>query len=367
MDTAVLTKAIYKREKQRERDKPLVSMVLPALNEAAILERSLTALCKYLETLEDKYRWEMIIVNDGSTDGTGDLAETFAGSRENIRIFHHKVNFGLGQALRTAFNQCRGDYVVTMDVDLSYSPDHIESLLYAIGETKADVVIASPYMKGGKTSNVPLKRLLLSKCANRFLSFLAPGKLSTLTGMVRAYDRAFLSRLNLKAMDVDIMPEIIYKAMILRARILEIPAHLNWGWDKADGKQRKSSIRVLKSIVSSLLSAFMFRPFIFFILPGLALMVLSLYPVIWVFIHTFNHFQNLSTLGHSFSYRFSDAVAAAFVQAPHAFVVGGICLVVALQFMSLGLLALQNKKYFEELFHLSAPVYKCRREKENKF
>jgi glycosyltransferase involved in cell wall biosynthesis len=160
-----------KKIEEHQPNRPLVSLVVAAYNEETIMMRNSTLLCEYMESLEDQYSWEMIIVNDGSTDQTGDLAEAFAWGRENIRVFHHAVNFGLGQALRTAFNQCRGDYVVTMDMDLSYSPDHIESLLYTIGETKADVVIASPYMKGGKTSNVPLKRLLLSKCANRFLSF----------------------------------------------------------------------------------------------------------------------------------------------------------------------------------------------------
>jgi hypothetical protein len=75
-------------------------------------------------------------------------------------------------------------------------------------------------MKEGKVSNVPWLRKTLSIWANRFLAFFAKDRyserLSTLTGMVRAYDADFLSRLNLKAMDMDINPEIIYKAMILR-------------------------------------------------------------------------------------------------------------------------------------------------------
>lgn len=346
--------------------KPFVSIVVPAYNEAAIIEKNLSTLCQYMESLADEYRWELIVVNDGSTDETGDLAEAFAMTRDNVHVLHHMYNFRLGQALRYAFHNCRGDYVVTMDVDLSYSPDHIGRLLAKIRETRAKVVIASPYTKGGKVSNVPWLRRTFSVWANRFLSLtvtkdnLLPN-LSTLTGMVRAYDGEFLRRLNLKAMDVDIQPEILYKAMILRARIVEIPAHLNWSMGKvgkAGGKQRKSSIRILKTIISSLLSGFMFRPFMFFILPGLTLMLLSFYPFAWIFIHTLNHFQKLSPSGLAFDHRLSGAIAAAFSQSPHAFIVGGVTLMLAIQLISLGILALQNKRYYEELFHLGSTIYK---------
>ena len=349
-----------------EQTKPFVSVVVPAYNEAALIEKNLGILCKYMKSIEDQYRWELIVVNDGSTDETGDVAEAFAGARDNVRVLHHMYNFRMGQALRYAFNNCQGDYVVTMDLDLSYSPDHIGRMLSKIGKTRAKVVIASPYMQGGKVSNVPWLRRTLSRGANRFIAFFARdrflGKLTTLTGMVRAYDRKFLSRLNLKAMDMDINPEIIYKAMILRARIVEVPAHLHWSSENLNGKQRTSSIRILRSIISSLLSGFIFRPFIFFILPGIALIMLSLYPIAWTFIHTLTYYQNLPASGGSFDARFSAAVAAAFGHSPHTFIVGGIVLMVAIQLISLGVLALQNKKYFEELFHLGSAIYETNKD-----
>jgi len=338
--------------------KPFVSVVIPVYNEAAIIERNLTIIYDYMNSLEDEYRWELVIVNDGSTDETGELAEAFARTRENVHILHHIVNFRLGQALRYAFNHCHGDYVVTMDLDLSYSPDHIGKLLAKIRETKAKIVVASPYMKGGTVSNVPWLRRTLSIWANRFLSLTVGGRLSTLTGMVRAYDRKFLSTLNLKAMDIEINPEILYKAMLLHARIVEIPAHLHWSFEKTEVTKRKSSIRIWTSILSCLVSGFMFRPFMFFILPGLTLIVLSLYPIGWAFIHTLHNYQNHPSSTGPVGYHFSDAIAAAFNQAPHAFFIGGICLMVALQLISLGLLALQSKRYYEELFHLGTTIHK---------
>jgi glycosyltransferase involved in cell wall biosynthesis len=349
--------------------KPLVSMVVPAYNEENIIEQSLSELCQYMESLENEYRWELIVVNDGSTDRTGELAEAFAQEKQNVHVFHHPHNFRLGQALRFGFNQCRGDYVVTLDLDLSYSPDHIEKMLTTLRATKAKIVLASPYMQGGKVSNVPWLRKEFSIWANRFLSLTVTkdrltGRLSTLTGMVRAYDGKFLSRLILRAMDVDINTEILYKALILRAHIVEIPAHLNWKPPEAGSKQRKSSMRILKAILANFVSGFMFRPFMFFILPGLVILMLSLYPIAWTFIHTFIFYQKLPASSERFDYRFSEALAQAFHMSPNAFIVGGITLIVAIQLISLGILALQKKKYFEELFYLGSRIYRCIREDE---
>jgi glycosyltransferase involved in cell wall biosynthesis len=340
--------------------KPLVSVVVPAYNEADIIENSLAKLCQYMESLEDQYRWEMIIVNDGSTDRTGDLAETFAATRDNVHVLHHIYNFRLGQALRYAFSDCRGDYVVVMDVDLSYSPEHIGSMLAKIIESRAKIVIASPYMKGGRLSNVPWLRKILSIWANRFLSFIITkdafsDRLTTLTGMVRTYDGKFLSRLNLKSMDVDIHSEIIYKAMVLRARIVEIPAHLDWRYQNNGGKQRQSSMRIFKSTTTNLICGFMFRPFMFFIMPGFFLMLLSFYPILWAFVHSYNQLRTVSlSSSPTIDFGLSEAIGAAFHQSPHAFIVGGFALMIAIQLISLGLLALQKKRYFEELFHLGS-------------
>ena len=69
---------------------------------------------------------------------------------------------------------------------------------------------------------------MLSRWANRFLSLATNHSVSTVTGMVRAYDGPFLRSLSLKSMSMEINPEVIYKAMLLNARIDEIPAHLNW-------------------------------------------------------------------------------------------------------------------------------------------
>ena len=209
--------------------RPLVSLVLPAYNEAAILEANLERLCAYLDTLGAAYQWEVIVVNDGSSDDTGEIADRFAAGRDDVRVLHHISNFGIGRAFKSAFQNSRGDYVVTFDADLSYAPEHIGRMLQKLRETRATIVLASAYMPGGTATNVPWLRRVLSVWANRFLSLFARGGLSTITCMVRAYNGQFVRSLSLRSNAMDVMPEIVYKAMVLRARIEQIPAHLDWG------------------------------------------------------------------------------------------------------------------------------------------
>jgi glycosyltransferase involved in cell wall biosynthesis len=342
--------------------KPFASVVVPAYNEEAIIERNLTLLYDYMESLNDEFRWELIIVNDGSTDRTGEIADSFAARHQNVLVLHHFVNFHIGQCFRFAFNHCKGDYIVTLDLDLSYSPDHIRRLLVTIRNSKAKIVIASPYMKGGKITNIPWLRRKCSIWANRFLSLSAQGKISTLTSMVRAYDRRFISSLNLKAMDYEINPEIIFKAQLLRARIMEIPAHLDWSFQNSTGKKRKSSMRITRGVASNLLSSFMFRPFMFFIIPGLALILPTFY-MLWLIIkYTMKSMLIMTDSVGPLNYRIGAAVANAFEIAPHTFIVAGISLLVAIQLISLGILSLQNKRYFEEMFHLGSNINKNFRE-----
>ncbi len=339
------------------RPRPLLSLVLPAYNESAILQTNLTTLADYLRGLESRYRWEMVVVDDGSTDGTGAIADEFARTHPGVRVVHHVVNMNLGQALRTGFAHCRGDFVVVLDVDLSYEPSHVERLLSTLESTQADVVVASPYMPGGKVSQVPPVRLQLSKWANRFLGFFAPqANLRTITGMVRGYRREFLKSLDLRALGVDINSEIIYKGMLLRGRIIEIPAHLDWSLQRQKGKARVSSFKIYRGILTYVLAGFIFRPFMFFLLPGGFLFLVSIYVIAWIFVNAGAVYAQLPPMQGTFDDRFSEAVAQTFRDRPHAFLVGGVTLVISLQLVSLGILALQSKRYFEELFHIASTV-----------
>ena len=256
---------------------PLLSIVVPAYNEALMIMGSLTTLYAYLQDLSDRYRFELIVVDDGSTDETPAIAEAFASTRPEVRVLRHPVNFRLGQALRYGISQSKGDYVVTFDSDLTYSPDHIERLVEALREQHARICVASPYMKGGRNSGLPWNRKMMSKSVNKLLAASSQHEVSTVTGLVRAYDGPFIRGLNLKSMGPEINTEILYKAQILRARVIEIPAHLDWTGQTERMNARKVSLKVSSTSKLLMFSSFLFRPITFFLVPGLILLAISVY------------------------------------------------------------------------------------------
>ena len=332
---------------------PSVSIILPSFNEEVVLAENLDRITSFMESLSDRYRWEIVVVNDGSRDRTGEIAEQKASQVNELRVVHHRQNRGLGEAIKTGVASTSSDYLIVLDVDLSYDVGHILALLDELDRTGADLVLASPYMKGGSIGNVPWLRRKLSICANWFLSLVAHGHLSTLTCMVRGYKGDFARSLVLRATGMEVMPETVYKSMILRGQIVQIPAHLDWGAQSTDGR-RKSSMQIARQIVGTLLSGFLFKPFMFFVLPGLVLLVFSLWVNMWMIIHFIDALGSAPDgplLGV-----FSWAIAQAYDTHPHTFIVGLLSLMLSVQLVSLGVLALQSKSYFEEIFYLGTKM-----------
>jgi glycosyltransferase involved in cell wall biosynthesis len=336
--------------------KTFISIILPCFNEEAILELNFNSISEFIENRSSKYQWEIIIIDDGSTDKTGEIADRIENQNANVRVIHHPVNLKLGHALQTGFKNAKGEVVVVMDVDLSYSVENIERLVDKLIDESADIAMASPYMKGGKVTAVPFFRKIMSKKLNRFMRFAAQDKYYTYTGMVRAYRSAFIRKVNLKSKDYEINPEILYKAMILRARIVEIPAHLNWTSQNNFKNQRSSSMKVLRGFFSGIMTGFIFRPYIYFLGIGAFLMLLSMYELIWLLYDTLAYLKDIYQEGLIVDYPFSFSLAMQFKKNPQSFIVGGITFLAAIQFLGLGFLSLQSKRYFEELFHLGTNV-----------
>lgn len=331
--------------------KPLVSLVISVFNESSILLDHLEILYYYMKTIEAQYDWEFVIINDGSVDNSGELANQFGASHANVRVLHHPTNMGLGRSIRDGIADSRGDYVITLDIDLSCSPEHVEKLMEKIIDIGAKLVVASPTMKGGELSNVPWLRKKMSIWANRFLSFFIPGRIGNLTCMVRAYDGPFIRSLNLVSTGMEIMPEIIYKTAIMHGKMDQIPARLDWTLQNAPTIDRKSSMRLVRHTLATLLTGFILRPFFFFILPGGLLLLFSFYPIFWIFSHFFHELTNIPDA--PFMHRAGGALSAAYELHPHTFFIGFFSLMLAIQLIAHGFQSLQNKHYFEELYNLA--------------
>lgn len=179
--------------------------------------------------------------------------------------------------------------------------------------------------------------------------------------MVRAIDGRFLRSLHLRSTGMDVMPEMIHKARILRASFEEMPAELNWERQNRTGGERRSSLRLVRHILGTAVAGFMLRPFTFLLVPGLLLLCFAAYVNTWMVIHFMDAYGQLqaSLLATPSP---SAAVALAYRQHPHTFIVGLLSLMLALQVLGMAMLSLQNKRYFDELFHLGSTLLRQQRD-----
>lgn len=176
--------------------------------------------------------------------------------------------------------------------------------------------------------------------------------------MARVYDGDFIRSLNLRSIGMEIMPEIIYKTMLMDGRIEEVPAHLDWGTRK---QPRSSNMRIFRHTVATLLTGFLLRPVLFFIFPGFLLLLFSFYPIYWMGVHFFDEFAKAT--GYSLLDRACNAFAIVYQLHPHTVLIGLLSLLLAIQLIALGFQSLQNKHYFEELFNLSTKIYRDKGQK----
>lgn len=238
-----------------------VSVITPMFNEAKIIAASVQKFINYLDSL--KLTYELILVDDGSTDDSYIKAKALEETHPGLRVVTYKKNRGRGYALRTGIKNSSGNYVFTIESDLNYGVKII-SQLYNELQNDFDIVIASPYMPGGKVKNVPFSRALLSKFGNKVLRLAVSSKIYTVTGMTRGYKGDFIRCLYLEEDGKEIHLEIVSKAEVMGADILEIPATLAWPDKNKKKTGRKSSFKIWKLIKSHLKFATNESPFLLF-------------------------------------------------------------------------------------------------------
>ena len=246
-----------------------ISVVVPMYNEAANLPGNIVRMQTALQLTGVPF--EIIPVDDGSTDDTGAILESLAQNDSTIRPAGYPDNSGRGRALRVGIRQARGRFILTTDADLSYDETYL-SVMYKLltSPVTPDMVVGSPYMKGGYTKDVPPKRLLISRLGNIALSRIMPGNIKTVTGILRGYRAEVIKSLDLESNGKEIHLEILSKGMAAGFRVLEFPAVLT-------GRMKgRSKFRFKATALSHILFSVFEKPSILFGLVGSILIVTGL-------------------------------------------------------------------------------------------
>ena len=206
-----------------------VSFLMPAYNEAA----TIVDVLEQVSALDlDK---QIVVVDDGSTDGTGELADKWANGRDSVFVIHQQ-NRGKGAAIRAAIPHLDGEIAVIQDADLEYDPADVPALIEPIERGVADVVYGSR-LSGGRPQRAYLFWHLVG---NRFLSLLTNVLYNTTLSDMETGYKAFrtdvLRSLDLREDDFAIEPEITAKVCKRKLRVYELPIAY-YGRTYAEGKK----------------------------------------------------------------------------------------------------------------------------------
>jgi len=191
----------------------MLSVVVPTYNEAG----SIPKLAERLRAALAGREWELVVVDDGSPDGTADIAAALA-PRVPVNVVRRAGKAGLASAVVAGFNAARGDVLVVMDADLSHPPEVVTALAAAI-DAGADLAVGSRYVTGGGVMDWPWRRRVVSRVACLMGNALVPVRDAT-SGFF-ALRRAVVDGVKLNPIGFKIGFEVIARGRY--AKVVEVP------------------------------------------------------------------------------------------------------------------------------------------------
>jgi dolichol-phosphate mannosyltransferase len=191
----------------------VISVIVPTYNEA----ESLPPLVERLGAAMSGHTWELVVVDDGSPDGTAEVANRLS-ARHPVWVVRRGGKAGLASAVIAGFKESRGDVLVVMDADLSHPPETVPALVKAIDEG-ADLAVGSRYVSGGAVKDWPLRRRMVSRVACLMGNVLVPVRDAT-SGFF-AVRRTAIDGVHLNAIGFKIGLEVIARAKA--KKVVEVP------------------------------------------------------------------------------------------------------------------------------------------------
>ena len=224
-------------------DKAIV--IIPTYNEISNIEKMLSTLDQMHPSLN------VLIIDDGSPDGTALIVKSFQAKKPNLHILERKGKLGLGTAYIKGFKWALEngfDAIITMDCDFSHDPEAIPSFTEKISEY--DLIVGSRYIGGIRIMNWPMQRLLLSYFASIYARFITGIPFSDSTGGFNCYSRKALSAINLDkifSIGYAFQIELKYKVWSLGLPSFENPITF---FERTVGKSKMSRKIILEAVIN---------------------------------------------------------------------------------------------------------------------
>ena len=202
---------------------PRAVLCLPTYNERENLEAMIHALGDVLDTSQDR----VLVIDDGSPDGTGEIADRLAGELPWVSVLHRPTKEGIGPAYVAGFRRALADgaeLVLEMDCDFSHDPADVPRLIAAAGD--ADLVLGSRYTEDGGTANWGLLRRIVSRGGCLYAQVLLGMRVRDLTGGFKCFRRNALEAIDLDALSAHgyaFQIEATYRVKRAGLRIVEVP------------------------------------------------------------------------------------------------------------------------------------------------
>lgn len=168
-------------------------IIIPTYNEKDNIKKMINTVLSLPDYIE------LLVVDDNSPDGTGNIVESFLAKNSRIHLLKREKKEGLGPAYLAGFKYSfnfNPDYVVEMDADFSHDPTSVINFVKRMEEEKLDLVIGSRYCNGISVVNWPLRRLFLSYYGNRYASFILKSKIMDITGGFKCFRASKLKNMN---------------------------------------------------------------------------------------------------------------------------------------------------------------------------
>lgn len=224
----------------------LVTIIIPVYNEKSLIS---TLLKQVIDSDTSPFLKEVIVVDDGSTDGTGDILKEYA-QNNNIKLITHSENLGKASAIKSALKLATGDVILIQDADLEYSPQDYKRLLNPFSDENTKVVYGSRFLLKTWPTNMKAANWLANKVFTFLVNLLYKAHITDEGTCYKLFRRDVIKSIDIKSSNFEFCPEVTAKLLRRGLKIIEVPVFY-MARDRKGGKKPSivDGLKVLWAII----------------------------------------------------------------------------------------------------------------------